>query len=60
MLLTEKEARFLHCPQALATDHRAAEQCKASRCMAWRQTDKYAMQNRKRVYKGYCGLAGRP
>lgn len=43
--------------------------CIASECMAWRFTDQhtYAVstddngkKTRRRVYKGYCGLAGRP
>jgi len=59
MLLTPKEALDKFCPQTYSIEE-GWTRCLNSKCMAWRQSDKYAMQNRKRVYKGYCGLAGKP
>lgn len=43
--------------------------CATTKCMGWRFTDQHAYaistddngkKTRRRVYKGYCGLAGRP
>ena len=67
MLVTSKEASKMYCPQAFASQESAV--CAGLACMAWRFTDQHTYtistddngkKTRRRVYKGYCGLAGRP
>ncbi|MGE4296585.1 MAG: hypothetical protein AB7E47_01030 [Desulfovibrionaceae bacterium] len=56
MMLTEKEAKFKHCPYLTTKDDKLRF-CLGAMCMMWRRASDGAAGDGD---KGYCGLAGKP